>query len=393
MKNLLISLMKRFLQPTAVNGKLTKDLLKIDFSDSTIHLDLNKMDFGEEAKNQVNKISCEKKRFVFLQQMRDGYISVVKHLQKKLPLDLQILKDITCLGAQMRSEPWTVNAIGRIAVRMSHVITEKEVSFVKDEWKLYQAANISKDWYIDFDTKKLKRVDHYWAKVFESNNEYGKTKYGYLSKVVKSCLTIQNGNASAERSLSDNKNTLTPERVNLNDETLMALRISKEYARSCRGAYNVDALSKDFVQAVQNAHKIYKKRKAEEDEEKRKNYIHEQELMNKEKEQKEMLEKVENQNKNLDQQEKSLKNDEKNADLEFQLAQRMLDEAAKSMQSAIIKEDMMGIKIAHEMVNSAKRSLENATSHRNEQKKLRENIGLKRKSEMDRLIKRCKKLK
>nr|XP_047145934.1 uncharacterized protein LOC124818871 [Hydra vulgaris] len=205
---------------------------------------------------------------------------------------------MTCLGAQMRSEPWTVNAIGRIAVTMPHVITEREVSFVKDEWKLYQAANISKDWYIDSDTKKLKRVDHYWAKVFECNNEYGKTNYGYLSKVVKSCLTIQNGNASAERSLSDNNNTLTPERLNLNDETLMALRISKEYARSCRGAYNVDALSKVIVQAVQNAHKIYKKRKAEEDEEKRKNYIHEQELMNKEKEQKEMLEKVENQNKN-----------------------------------------------------------------------------------------------
>ncbi|XP_047145415.1 DNA ligase 1-like [Hydra vulgaris] len=140
----------------------------------------------------------------------------------------------------------------------------------------------------------------------------------------------------------------------------MALRISKEYARNCKGAYNVDALSKDVVQAVQNAHKIYKKRKAEKDKEKRKNYIHEQELMNKEKEQKEMLEKVENKNKNLDQQEKSLKNDEKNAVFEFQLAQRMLNEAAKSMQSAIIKEDMMGIKIAHEMINSAKRSLENA---------------------------------
>nr|XP_047130189.1 uncharacterized protein LOC124810047 [Hydra vulgaris] len=117
--------------------------------------------------------------------MRDGYISVVKHLQKKLPLDSQILKDMTCLGAQMRSEPWTVNAIGRIAVTMPHVITEREVSFVKDEWKLYQAANISKaniyfvsESNIDSDTKKLKRVDHYWANVFESNNEYGKTKYG-----------------------------------------------------------------------------------------------------------------------------------------------------------------------------------------------------------------------
>ncbi|XP_047130152.1 uncharacterized protein LOC124810036 isoform X2 [Hydra vulgaris] len=120
MKNLLISLITRFLQPTALNGKLTKDLLKSDSSDSTIHLDLNKMDFGEEAKNQI-------------------------------------LKDMTCLGAQMRSEPWTVNAIGQIAVMMPHVITEREVSFVKDEWKLYQAANISKDWYIDSDTKKTKK--------------------------------------------------------------------------------------------------------------------------------------------------------------------------------------------------------------------------------------------
>ena len=33
-------------------------------------------------------------------------------------------------------------------------------------------------------------------------------KLRFLHKVVKSCLTLQNGNASAERSLSDNKNTL-----------------------------------------------------------------------------------------------------------------------------------------------------------------------------------------
>ena len=44
--------------------------------------------------------------------MRDGCYSIVKHLQMKLPLDSQLLKDLTCLGPQMRSEPWTVNAIG-----------------------------------------------------------------------------------------------------------------------------------------------------------------------------------------------------------------------------------------------------------------------------------------
>ena len=59
--------------------------------------------------------------------MRDGYIAIVKHLQKKLPLDSQLLKDLTCLGPQMRSEPWTVNANGRIAAMMPHAVNEREV--------------------------------------------------------------------------------------------------------------------------------------------------------------------------------------------------------------------------------------------------------------------------
>ena len=86
---------------------------------------------------------------------------------------------------------------------------------------------------------------------------------------------------------------MTSERVKLNDETLTALRISKEYARSCQGAYSVDTFAKDVVQAFQNAHRIYKVRKTEEEEEKRVKKIQEQELFYKEKQLKEMLEKIE----------------------------------------------------------------------------------------------------
>ena len=59
--------------------------------------------------------------------MRGGYIAIVKHLQKKLSFDSQLLKDLTCLGPQMRSEPWTVNAIGLIAAMMPHVVNEGEM--------------------------------------------------------------------------------------------------------------------------------------------------------------------------------------------------------------------------------------------------------------------------
>ena len=71
---------------------------------------------------------------------------------------------------------------------------------------------------------------------------------------------------------------------------------------------------------------------------------------------------------NLDQKEQNLEKVEKNADMEFELDQRTLDEATKSMQSAINKEDMIGTKLTHEMVNSAKRNFTNSKAHTNDKK-------------------------
>ena len=58
MKDLLISLMKRFLKPSAVDKKLTKDLLNIDSSDSTIHLEINKMDLVRKQKTRLVFCCC-----------------------------------------------------------------------------------------------------------------------------------------------------------------------------------------------------------------------------------------------------------------------------------------------------------------------------------------------
>ena len=56
-------------------------------------------------------------------------------------------------------------------------------------------------------------------------------KYDLLSKLIMSCLSIQNGNAGVECSLSDNKNTQTPERTKLGHDTLMGLRRMKEHSQ------------------------------------------------------------------------------------------------------------------------------------------------------------------
>ena len=70
-------------------------------------------------------------------------------------------------------------------------------------------------------------------------------------KVVKSCLTIQNGNANVERSLCGNKNMFTNGRANLIDETLMGLRRMKEYCWAFVQAQNINLRFNDIFQVTE----------------------------------------------------------------------------------------------------------------------------------------------
>ena len=91
---------------------------------------------------------------------------------------------------------------------MLHIIDPLQVSQIKDEWKALQAEAIPQKW-------AEGRVDHYFAKIFDIKNFLGATKYNILPKLVKSALSLQNGNAAVEKSFSDNKNTLTHKLGNL----------------------------------------------------------------------------------------------------------------------------------------------------------------------------------
>ena len=111
--------------------------------------------------------------------------------------------------------------IEHLAKVYPQVIHEKKVSQVKDEWRLYQAEE---------DHKVLKKpnqsVDHYWREVFEIRTTSGETKYNQLQRAVKS-LSLQNANAVVESCLSNNKNTVTKERVGVLSETLIGLQQMK----------------------------------------------------------------------------------------------------------------------------------------------------------------------
>ena len=165
--------------------------------------------------------------------MKDCYVAITKYCQRNFPLHSQFLKDVVCLSSFVREQNWTVNSIGRLAAHLPHIVSEQEITIIKDQWRVYQAETIDENWIKDSETGKLKRLDHCWAKILKTVSlTIGSRKYNILSKVVKSCLSVPNGNAGAERSLSDNKNMLVSEQNNLSPETIVGIQRAKEYART-----------------------------------------------------------------------------------------------------------------------------------------------------------------
>ena len=64
-----------------------------------------------------------------------------------------------------------------------------------------------------------RRVDHYWADVFQEKSQQGECKYSVLQKLVKGLLCLAHGNADVEQSLSANKKTVTLDRTSLGELT------------------------------------------------------------------------------------------------------------------------------------------------------------------------------
>ena len=199
--------------------------------------------------------------------MRSFFHEVSKYLLSCLPLDSEMLQDLSCLHPSCQKK--STGAIKRVALRLPQVFSSGEVGVLIDEWKIYQEEKIPKSWYIVPADKqeKMKRIDFYWNKILKQKNARGENRYAILPKLIKSVLTLAHGNADVERSLSDNKNTVTKERTRLTTIAINGLRLVKDYVnKTCIGDVNAVTVTKEVIATGRSAHEQYKKRKKEEKE-------------------------------------------------------------------------------------------------------------------------------
>lgn len=81
-------------------------------------------------------------------------------------------------------------------------------------------------------------IDHFWKNALKVKNNFETVKYITLPDLIKSALSLQNGDEEVGRSPSDNKNTLTKELLwrilRMNEETIAGFWRAKEYVGICK---------------------------------------------------------------------------------------------------------------------------------------------------------------
>ena len=109
-------------------------------------MELKDIEVGEETEmllKELSSLEAKKER----KKMLNFYITAAQHLQEKLPLDSQNLKDLVALHPQSRQPKFALKAITGLARQLLHVIKGDEIACIRAEWKALQSEPVSSNWY------------------------------------------------------------------------------------------------------------------------------------------------------------------------------------------------------------------------------------------------------
>jgi hypothetical protein len=250
--------MSRMLKSDVYNSVEGRNLLYIDLDDVSLYLGDKEfvMVQGKRVQEALEKLTDGQKRFIL--GMRSFYRAAIKELQKKMPLDSELLSALTFLDPQNQKSSKSLLHCKVVAQAMPSMKGQDDTK-IGDEWVRFQQVDISEE-----DLKK--RVDHFWRSIFEKGDACGDA-FQVLPKLVKCALSLSHSNADVERSLSVSKRVLTKEKTAMNTATLNGIRHVKA-AITHHGDVTKVPVTRDLLKAAQGAYALYATKLAEEREQK-----------------------------------------------------------------------------------------------------------------------------
>ena len=229
------------------------DLIAIDL-DSSDTFPNSKVDIGFVAEKLTSDLVKRKKVssrdvFQFREQGRKFFKAIVLKLLKKSPLKFKLTRVLKCLNPKMIvTEPdvciENFKGVTQCLVEVNR-LESSDVDKVVDEFSDWiSAAKISVE-FCEF--SKEQPLDSFYF------NNFPKTCYPTLWKVVRELLLVSHGQAAVERGFSIGK-ALAKE--NQLQETIVNLRLVKDYIISVGGTEKVN-VSKDMLTSVMASHRRY----------------------------------------------------------------------------------------------------------------------------------------
>ena len=308
MKELVFNLMTKFVKKDKMYENVddlstVKDIMKlleIDVSLKKSQLSYKVIDIGTKAKLLLqNEAISEEDKTKFRKDCLRFYANATDYLIQNLPFNENLIRHAQYLNPKLRTDVKSTNAISNLALKIGQCFTtalprvfcleqhekvEDLCDKVRNQWRLYQCESEQNllvedkpdidvpenrirgsywedafkafDLKIPFNIPKQQRIDIYWRKVGAIEDESGKMKYPQLFRLVKCVLSISHGNSVPERGFSINKHLLSLHGSSIKDETIVALRMVKDYILSVGGITKV-SVNKQLLSSVKSARQRY----------------------------------------------------------------------------------------------------------------------------------------
>lgn len=204
---------------------------------------------------------------------------------------------------------------------------------------------------------------------------------------MKALLTLAHGNAEVERSLSENSKVLRSERSLLSDESINAIRITKDAIRVAgSGHAHKMPITPSLLQARRSAYAAYSKRMEEEKARKEKERQQRAKEIKDNQDKQEALKELESRKRSLSEKECNIAKEQATQEEELRTAERLFLEANKRLQDAIKEKNMSEMTVVQGLLDVAKVKMEAARKKLEECRKEKEVVDSKRKMVMDRIV-------
>jgi len=126
-RELMATIMLRFLETKVVGNKTGIELQKINVRDVKNMGTLQKLEIGEATQQALTKMFKVEQHNGILLEMRNFFICCAEYLQKNLPLDNDLLRAVQCLSPSEKTKTASEVRIKRLAKKMPQIIADGEL--------------------------------------------------------------------------------------------------------------------------------------------------------------------------------------------------------------------------------------------------------------------------